>query len=119
MPVEAIRVVGVYATRWTHEGELAIGPERFFELGKLEEYYALFADQLPQVLAHERLAAEELSVEAGGAETWLFALPSDQVVAAIALEFSGPHPNVEPARTVAVLEACAYGNLRVRGEPID
>jgi len=52
MSVEAIRVVAMYATKWTHLGEWAIGPERYFELGKLEEYYALFADQLKQFM-HE------------------------------------------------------------------
>ena len=118
-----IRVIGTYATHWRyrkHTPSLQPG----FELGLLEEFYHLFQDQLPRVLFHEWVPVQMLSfgppghptvkvTEITNAEFWLFVLPSDQVVAAVALDFPSPDLNEDSTLVVKILEFCAYSQILI------
>src|ERR1051326_5322002 len=100
-----IRVISIYATRWRWTGELD-QEQPHLSLGRLEEFYGLFHDQLPQVIQWLPHGAENIAFAPKGdnagvlnstslltpadegvkitrADSWLFVLPSDQVVAAL------------------------------------
>jgi len=87
-------------------------------LGALEDFHDLFWDQLPRVLANSE---EPVAIDTKGATTvprarsWLFTLPSDQVVAALDLEFTSPPLDEHPELTVVMLECCAFTQLFVGG----
>jgi len=49
--------------------------------------------------------------EITSAEFWLFVLPSDEVVAAVALDFPSPDLNEDPTLVVKILEFCAYSQI--------
>jgi hypothetical protein len=137
-----IRVISIYATRWRHRP----GPDSrqpHLDLGRLEEFYGLFRDQLPQVICREPLGADQLtftptgspeSRQNGGqaadaaqsepplitrAESWLFVLPSDQVVAVLDFDFASRPLDVDPATTIRVLERCAYAQLLIGGSDLE
>ena len=136
-----IRVISIYATRWRYRGQLD-GREHLM-LGRLEEFYGLFRDQLPQVLCRAQHpgtaltftppsgdqpqpdAGALLSVAQGAevkitqAESWLFVLPSDQVVAVLDFHFASRPLDVDPAPTITVLERCAYAQLRLDGSDLE
>jgi hypothetical protein len=117
-----VRVISIYATPWRYRPDGAENPElslsRQLPLGALEDFHDLFWDQLPRVLANSE---ESVAVDSEGAVTvprarsWLFALPSDQVVAALDLEFTSPPLDERPELTVVMLECCAFTQLRVGG----
>ena len=132
-----IRVISIYATRWRHR-QFSEGPLQpaHLSLGRLEEFYALFRGQLPQVIDRTEHAAgdllftgpDDLHPADGGdgpgtgepvtikrAESWLFVLPSDQVVAVLDFDFVSGPLDVDPMPTTKVLERCAYAQLRVGG----
>jgi hypothetical protein len=127
--IQEVRVISVYATRWRRPWEGDDDGESHLELGRLEEFYNLFREQLPRVLArvkHERdtvsfpsLQGEPDStdkmagLEVTRAELWLFALPSDQVVAALDLDFQSPPPTADASRIIDVLEHGAYGHISI------
>ncbi len=124
-----VQVINVYATHWRHEGNNVPAAEPPFELGRLTEYWSLFGNQLPRLLDRKRLPPEELAfLQHGGdpiriaeitsAESWLFALPSDQVVAALVLYFRSPDLNEDSSLAVDVLERCAYAQVQVEGRPL-
>lgn len=86
-----VRVTNLYATPW-HLADGAVGQElpRFLDLGRLERYYRLSADQLPRVLYRETLDTDTVTsrrwqaVDAvTGTWAWFFLLPSGQLVAAL------------------------------------
>jgi hypothetical protein len=104
----------------------------------LEEFYGLFRDQLPQVICRQPHPATALSfiaasskpnataadpavvvaetdVKFARAESWLFVLPSDQVVAVLDFDFATQPLDIDPAPTITVLERCAYAQLLVDG----
>jgi hypothetical protein len=134
-----IRVISIYATRWRFRGH-PDGREHL-KLGRLEEFYGLFRDQLPQVLCRAPHAAAALTfVPPGGdgaqpdtgvepaaargaevtqAQSWLFVLPSDQVVAVLDFHFASRPLDIDPAPTIGVLERCAYAQLRVDGSDLE
>jgi hypothetical protein len=115
--------------------------KRLLPLGRLEEFHDLFADKLPRVLHHgthgadgvvllepakpeaEREEREPKPADDGvdmyNVTSWLFVLPSDQVVAAIDLEFRTDSLDDDPAPTVALLEHGAYAQLLVNGQPLE
>jgi hypothetical protein len=125
-----IRVISVYATRWRRGSQRAPVPRtgntaEHFELGRLAEFYDLFADQLPTVLVSESIPPESLNldtrssdVEILAARAWLFALPSDQVVAALTLDFPSRGGESDNVCTVRALEACAYAEISVAGREL-
>jgi hypothetical protein len=127
-----VRVISIYATPWRYRGSPRQGPEEKLPLGpRLEEFHYLFQEQLPRPLYDEPLAADQLGLlapagaSAGSgrsgtadlqiakAQMWLFYLPSDQVVAALDLEFSSAPLDVDAALTTRVLEHCAFDDFTV------
>jgi hypothetical protein len=119
-----VRVISVYATRWRHGGQ-ADRADPDFTLGRLGEFYPLFRDQLPRVLRHQTHTARQIASarrdalpEIGAVESWLFALPFGEVVAALTFELPSPDLNVDPAPTTSVLELCAYGEVMISGRSL-
>ena len=55
-----IRVISIYATRWRHQPQ-ADRKQPHLSLGRLEEFYGLFRDQLPQVICRQPHPATALS----------------------------------------------------------
>jgi len=133
-----VRVISIYATRWRHRPQ-ADGGQPHLSLGRLEEFYGLFRDQLPQVISRQQHPAEaltftpassikpeavtadpsvvaaEVDVKFSRAESWLFVLPSDQVVAVLDFDFATDPLDIDPVPTITVLERCAYAQLLVDG----
>jgi hypothetical protein len=130
-----VRVISVYATRWRWQSEVDDVGFEHLVLGRLEEFYNLFREQLPKVLAHvkhdpnsvtfpplegEPVASTKMAgLPVTKAELWLFALPSDQLVAALDLEFQSPPLDVDTSRTINVLEHGAYGQISIDGKLIE
>ncbi len=128
-------MISVYATRWRREWQREDDGRGHLDLGRLEEFYNLFQEQLPRVLtrvehepahvtfpplAGEAQATPEMAdLPVTRAELWLFALPSDQVVAALDLDFRGPALGVDATRTINVLEHGAYGSVSIAGTSIE
>ena len=121
-----VQVINVYATHWRHEGDDVPTAEPPFELGRLAEYWSMFHNQLPRLLDRKQIPLEKLAflphggdpvriTEITSAESWLFALPSDQVVAALVLYFRSPDLNEDFALAVKVLELCAYAQIEIEG----
>jgi hypothetical protein len=136
-----IRVISIYATRWRHvpRGDAT---QPHLSLGRLEEFYGLFRDQLPQVIcrrphpgtaltfapagdgqpgsaAADAAAPARPDVKFSRAESWLFVLPSDQVVAVLDFHFETHPLDVDPVLTTTVLERCAYAQLLVDGQDLE
>lgn len=158
MPLDAadpdahkIRVISIYATQWRHTEILDEEAEEHLPLGHLEEFYAIYREQLPRILLnHEHdpatlafelteaeVAAGNLppgtvinavddQVEATSVRTWLFVLPSDQVVAALDFQLRGAITpstaqdpgRVDPLSTIRLLERCAYANVIIDGHAL-
>jgi hypothetical protein len=118
----SIRVVSIYATRWRHRGPATEDLQLNLRLGRLEDFYAFYKDQLPRPLLAEQIAVEDVAFRGGiegatliSADTTLFALPSNQVVVAVALRFTTSRPAVDPAPTARVLERCIHAQLLING----
>lgn len=137
-----IRVISIYATRWRWTGK----PDPrlpHLELGQLDEFYGLFQEQLPQVIhqssnpaatiafapktcntaqhnatARPRIPQDE-RVEICSAHSWLFVLPSDQVVAALDFNVRSEFLHVDLLPIVKLLEQCAYARLIVGKFPLE
>lgn len=141
------RVISVYATKWRLKGPV-VADEEHVSLGRLEEFYALYKDQLPRVILHRRHGARSLAFQpkddaereqygesipptADGVElrhmiSRLFVLPSDQVVAAFDFELRGRtvqgpdgRPELDPLPTIRLLERCSYARLFVDGKTLE
>ncbi len=136
-----IRVISIYATRWRYKEH--VDGEQHLYLGRLEEFYGLFRDQLPQILCVEPHDAKALvftpptgtdaspesssapsaepgrNVQITQAQTWLFVLPSDQIVAVIDFHFMSLPLDIDHATTSDVLEHCAYAQLAVDGASLE
>lgn len=130
-----IRVISIYATRWRRTGDY--DQQQHLSLGQLDEFYSLFRDQLPQVIhksPHEaesiafaltaddtaRMGASapvlnpaDVGVEITRADSWLFVLPSDQVVAALNFDVRSELLGTDPSPIIKLLEECAYARLIV------
>lgn len=114
----SVRVISIYATRWRYRAEAVFALPDDFDLGRLGEFYSLFKDQLPRLLAHETAEAVTFTrpgpdVDLAGVQTWLFALPSDQVVAALVADVRCPDLEGDPIGVLRVLDACAYADIAV------
>ena len=120
-----IRVTGIFATRWQHRKHTS-GGQPGFDLGRLKGFYELYQDQMPQALDHQQIPLDELAfaspgrptermAEIANAESWLFALPSGQVVAALAFDFHSTALSLDPTLTVRILELCARAQIEIRG----
>jgi hypothetical protein len=129
----SVRVIGVFATRWRYPGYGQNQNVPDFEMGRLAEFYTLYRDQLPQVLAHEVVDVSTLTfipeaddvditwaedVDVTFAEARLFALPSDQVVAALTLDFQTADVRHDQDTTVKILELFAYADVGIDREPL-
>ncbi|MGH3800262.1 MAG: hypothetical protein ACRDTD_09050 [Pseudonocardiaceae bacterium] len=136
-----IQVISIYATRWRLTGDY--DQHQQLSLGKLDEFYGLFQGQLPQVIHQSSHTAESISfaptaddtarlgasgpmrtpaaagVEITRAESWLFVLPSDQVVAALGLHVQCKLLDTDPSPVVKLLEECAYARLIVDGYSLE
>jgi hypothetical protein len=142
-----IRVISVYATKWRFAEEPA--RQEHLSLGHLEEFYALYKDQLPKVLLHREHGRDSLTfqpteqeaadprrrdgfrpqqdeVEIISTASWLFVLPSDQVVAAFDFTLRGRTvadrtgaATVDPLPAIRLLERCAYARLAIDGRPLE
>lgn len=133
--IQEVRVISVYATRWRRPWADGEGEAKHLELGRLEEFYNLFREQLPQVLARVEHKPDKVSfpsmagesesshkmaeLEVIKAELWLFALPSDQVVAALDIKFESPPPATDASRIIDVLEHGTYGNISIQDEGLE
>ncbi|MGH3838157.1 MAG: hypothetical protein ACRDSF_21055, partial [Pseudonocardiaceae bacterium] len=129
-------MISVYATGWRWTGEP--DPELpHLELGQLDEFYSLFQGQLPRVIhrssnptatiafapatgntVQQSATAclrnpEDGRVEILSVHSWLFVLPSDQVVAALDFEVRSEFPHVNLLPMLKLLEHCAYARLIV------
>jgi hypothetical protein len=118
-----VRVISIFATSWRYPSyEEHQVPA--FELGWLAEFYPLFRDQLPQLLTHHRDATVTFTSSTedmptiDSVDVWLFALPSDQVVAALSLACQIPDLNANPTPTVRILEPLGYGEVSIDGVPL-
>jgi hypothetical protein len=136
-----IRVISVYATQWQWDG--VYNPAQpHLSLGQLDEFYSLFQDQLPQVIYWSEHEAKnikfappaydtarrdasasvrdpaDVEVKITRADSWLFALPSNQVVAALDFDVQSELFDADPLHIVTspivkLLEECAYARLIV------
>ncbi|MGH4009367.1 MAG: hypothetical protein ACRDTH_14645 [Pseudonocardiaceae bacterium] len=135
-----IRVISIYATRWRLTGDY---DQQQLSLGKLDEFYGLFQSQLPQVIHQSSHMARSIAfaptvdditqlgtngniripaasgVEITHAKSWLFVLPSDQVVAALDLHIQCKLLDADPSPIVKLLEECAYARLLVDGSSLE
>jgi hypothetical protein len=117
-----LRITNVYATPWHLPGGPAGAqlPD-YLRLWRFEPYYRLSADQLPEVLARQRLDTADLRFQRwqygkhlAAAWLWLFRLPSGQVVAALSLDVG-----CEPLEVVDLLEDCYFSDILTAGGPVD
>jgi hypothetical protein len=137
-----VRVISIYATRWRWTG--APDPRLpHLQLGQLEEFYGLFHEQLPQVIHRSSNPAatiafaptasdprrqsvtarprnpEDEGVTINRAHSWLFVLPSDQVVAALDFNVRIKFFQAGLSPLVKLLEQCAYARLVVDNSPLE
>ncbi|HSL06391.1 MAG TPA: hypothetical protein VK887_00265 [Pseudonocardiaceae bacterium] len=134
-----IRVISIYATGWRLTGDY---DQWQLSLGKLDEFYGNFQVQLPQVIHQSSHTAESIAfaptaedtdrlgasapmrtqavveVEITRAESWLFVLPSDQVVAALVLHVRS-NLDTDSSPIIKLLEECAYARLIVDGSSLE
>jgi hypothetical protein len=109
-----IRITGIYATPWHLPGAAGTGElPGHLPLWRFEQYYRLSAGQLPAVLHQEALDAGTLrfarwqhAAALTGARTWLFALPSGQVAAALSLDM-----RCALIEVIDLLEDCYFADV--------
>jgi hypothetical protein len=132
---QEVRVISVYATRWRRKWADDDDGGLHLALGRLEEFYNLFREQLPRILDRVEYAPEAIDflplrdepesspkmagLEVTRAELWLFALPSDQVVAALDFDFQSPPLDADASRIINVLEHGAYGKISIHGQLLE
>ena len=126
------RVIGIYATKWRHHEPATEATRPTLQLGRLTEFYDFYRDQLPRQLHHEPVAPDRFTLDqplrerttTDGTATestvaevqfWLFALPSDSVVAALTFDLRLPDLGTDAAPTAAMLEACIYAGFTIDG----
>ncbi|MEV0954196.1 hypothetical protein [Promicromonospora sp. NPDC050249] len=114
-------MTNVYGTSWKQvehlDGLAPLGEH--LRLGRLANFYARGADQLPAVSGvHEvdvaSLRFRRWSGTADAARLWLFTLPSGQSAVAFTVEFTG-----KPIDAVELLEDCYYEDMTVDGDAFD
>jgi hypothetical protein len=129
-PDHHIRVISIYATRWRWDGEYD-SKQPHLSMGQLDEFYSLFWDQLPQVIHRSSHPARSIAFASAADDTarmgasvpvhnpadvgvgitrvdsWLFALPSGQVVSALDFYVRSELSDADPSPIVKLLEECA------------
>jgi hypothetical protein len=119
---QKVRVTGLYATPW-HLADGTAGRELpwSLDLGRLEQYDRLSAEQLPRVLYRETLDAGAVTcrrwqpVDAvTAAWAWLFLLPSGQLVAALTVDVRSGVGEV-----IDLLEDCYYADVLIGRTPVE
>ncbi|MGH3813118.1 MAG: hypothetical protein ACRDUV_11775 [Pseudonocardiaceae bacterium] len=129
-------MISIYATRWRWDGEYDAA-QPHLSLGQLDEFYSLFRDQLPQVIHRSSHAAGSIAfaptaddttrmgasapvhspadagIEITRVDSWLFTLPSGQVVSALDFHVRSELSDTDPSPIVKLLEECAYARLIV------
>ena len=137
-----IRVISIYATRWRWEGEYDPN-QPHLSLGQLDEFYSIFQDQLPHVIhrsSHEarniafaptaddtaRMGTSapvhnpvDVGVKITHVDSWLFALPSGQVVSALDFYVRSELSDTDPAPIVKLLEECTYARLIIDSSSLE
>jgi hypothetical protein len=122
------RIVNIYSTGYTYGGSQERPLNEELLLGALSNYYDLYRVQLPRLLPEDFLTAPdgslsvELGAEVSGAhgvelDAMLFALPSNQVILAILVDFDCDLRDLRPI--VGVLEQGIQGGLLLNGEPLE
>src|SRR5262245_15483983 len=95
----AVRIVGIYATKWRDKQETFGSKDLPAVVHPLVDFYHDFAQlpRLPRVIRYQRINPVQVTftpavpdVEIGGVALWLFVLPSDQVVAAVRFDCLRP-----------------------------
>lgn len=132
-----VRVAGVYATRWRyrdaseHKDKPPTDPTEAalaaFEGTRFEEFAVAFRNQLnrlPKPIARREVTdafvIESPGVTTRSAEVYLFALPSDQVVASLILDCVCDSPvTLDHTSLDAMLDRFTEDNFTVQGEGID
>ncbi|GAA0564988.1 hypothetical protein GCM10010172_55600 [Paractinoplanes ferrugineus] len=117
-----VRVINVYSLPWQYDGISSRNPTEELELGNLRDHYELYRDQLPRLLPDDffggRRCVENLGIDSpirfDKCEAVLFALPSDQVVLAVVLEFDTSSLD----ETAAVLDLGIEGKFQVDGKDL-
>ncbi|GAB2855528.1 hypothetical protein GCM10027176_67600 [Actinoallomurus bryophytorum] len=128
-----VRVVTTYSTSWHYQGTSSEDLGDRLELGGLQRHYELYKDQLPRLLPFDLIGGgtvgEAVDVRLidlvdgiGMARTdaLLFALPSNQVVLAVILEFTTqPLRDLSSVKPITrVLEQCIENEVRIGGKDL-
>jgi hypothetical protein len=128
-----VRVVTIYATSWRYKGATREDLSAKLELGGLNRHYELYKDQLPRLLPFSllggpirnltdlRLKQPVDGVDMARADALLFALPSNQVVLAVILEFTtSPLRDLTSVKPITrVLEQGIENELEIRGMDLE
>jgi hypothetical protein len=123
-----IRVVTIYSTSWRYRGKAHEDLGARLELDDLKRHYELYRDQLPRLLPFDllggricelddlRLGRPVDGIRIDKADALLFALPSNQVVLAVTLEFTTqPLRDLSSVRPITqVLEQCIENKIKLR-----
>jgi hypothetical protein len=130
-----VRIISIYATGWSSawRQDDRLTPRTHLKLGALEEFYSRYQEQFPRMLLPPQTHRPDAvtfarsgqdghppidNFTATRAESWLFALPSDQVVAAIAIDFRSPPLNTNAALAIAALGRGAYAQFKINGKDV-
>ncbi|MEU2860616.1 hypothetical protein ACIQWL_24680 [Streptomyces mirabilis] len=123
---DGTRLTTVYATSWTYapdgsadENRHPIHPAGLLKLGRLTTFYEQHADQLPQVLLHERLDPTTVAYHrwertaassVTAATLWYLTAPSGQILLALTLDVDAPL-----IACIPLLEDLHYADLTCDG----
>jgi hypothetical protein len=129
-----VRVVSIFSTNYryvgtSHSKNLRRGHSNRLELDldRLTDFYGLIQQQFVEVLIVMPCPAGSLSMptmreasdkptpHVSRADLWLFLLPSDEVVAALAVTFDPPSGAEYDPLTIRVLESCVSADVTING----
>jgi hypothetical protein len=122
-----IRVVGIYATKWIYRADSDAPAIDWFTDTRLEMFEQNFRNVLPRLprpIAADKFAADEirfarqLDVIVTGADMFLFALPSDHVVAAFTVDCRATPVSIDPAPAAEMLDEFADDAFTIKGKSL-
>jgi hypothetical protein len=123
-----IRVVGIYATKWSYVVNPGAPDGGWFKDTRLEDFEQHFQGQLrrlPRAIATAKFAAADVQfanpvrdVTVTGADLFLFALPSDHVVAAFTLDCRATEVSVDPGPADEMLDEFADDAFTIGGRSL-
>jgi hypothetical protein len=118
-----IRIVSIYSLPWHYRGTSSRDLPEELQLGELLNHYELYREQLPRLLPNQFLGWEEdYSIELmqpvdgiaiSKTDAMLFALPSNQVVLAVVIEFSASSDADGLNAITRVLEQSIEGAMKI------